>query len=649
MYNPTAHLFLRQNLAEILSQFPGKKTADFESRLYALFNEIYSRLTRLYGHREDFDQHVSALIHTLAQNYIKRPQALKKLDSQREARPEWFRSEQITGMMLYVDRFNKDLKGLNEKLDYFEELGINLLHLMPVLDSPKEKNDGGYAVSNYRKIDKRFGTNADFKNVAKNLRQKDMLLMIDLVVNHTSNEHEWAQKAKAGDTQYQDYYYTFAERTVPDLFERSLPEIFPETSPGNYTYDEDMQRWVMTVFNNYQWDLNYTNPAVFIEMLDTVLYLANMGVDVFRMDAVAFVWKRMGTDSQNLPEAHVIHQLFKLCTQVVAPGVAFLAEAIVAPQEIVKYFGESDTWSNEHDMAYNATLMALLWNSIATHSTNVLKAGMRDQPPKPDGTTWINYIRCHDDIGLGFEDRHISESGFDPYMHRQFLTRFLTGEFEGTFSKGLPFMYNPKNGDARISGSLASLAGLEEGIESNNAWSVKRAVDRINMLHSIILSYGGIPMIYYGDELATLNDYSFAEDPTKSDDNRWMHRPVYNWERAAKRTDPGSLEGQVFKALKNMIAVRKASPELADNNDLELLETENEHVFAYMRGHEEGQTLAIHNFKDEDQLISAHLVLPKLRAQHDRLFDKLSGKRIHLSDGKLVLKPLQFYWLTNTL
>jgi amylosucrase len=647
MYNPTSHLFLRNCLSDLLDETSAKKNDLFEKRLFTLFSEIYKRFRQLYGTHDGFHDHLKSLVSVMLQQYEARPAALKQRDALREANPGWFRSEQITGMMLYADRFNKDLKGLLDKVDYLEELGVNLVHLMPVLESPKEKNDGGYAVSDYRKIDARFGNNRDFKKVAKTLRDKEMLLMIDLVINHTSDEHEWAAKARAGDKEYQDYYYTFEDRTVPELFERAMPEVFPQTAPGNFTYDEAMQRWVMTVFNNYQWDLNYANPRVFIEMLEVVLFLANMGVDIFRMDAVAFVWKRMGTGCQNLPEAHTIHQLFKLCSQVVAPGVAFLAEAIVAPQEIVRYFGESDVWSNEHDAAYNATLMALMWNSVATRSANVMQRALRDLPPKPMGTTWINYVRCHDDIGLGFEDRHIQEAGFDPDLHRRFLTRFLTGKFEETFAKGLPFMYNPKTGDARISGSLASLAGLEQAIESGNSLQVRRAVDRINMLHSIILSYGGIPMIYYGDELATLNDYSFVEDPTHSDDNRWVHRPLIDWDQAALRKKKGKPAHSVFTTLQRMIAVRKASPELADNNDLELADVGNEHIFAYLRTLGDLRTLALHNFKDTDQTINAHAVFPYLRLQQEELYDKISGKKVVLEDGQLVLRPHQFYWLTN--
>ncbi len=644
MYNPSAHQLLKKILPDIRKE---AATGDFERRLTALFSDIFQRYEKLYGQHPKGETAFSRLINVMIKAHGSRSKSLKQIDAEREVNPAWFRSNQLTGMMLYVDRFNKDLNGLEEKLDYFEELGINYLHLMPLLKSPKKKNDGGYAVSDYRKIDSKFGSNADFKRVAKKLHEKDMLLMIDVVVNHTADDHEWAKKAKAGDKDYQDFYYAFPDRAIPNLFEHGMPEVFPESAPGNFTLNKEMQQWVMTVFNTYQWDLNYTNPMVFVEMLDVILNLANMGVDVFRMDAVAFVWKQIGTSCQNLPEAHIIHQLFKLCAQVVAPGVAFLAEAIVAPDEIIKYFGDSEVWSNEHDMAYNATLMALLWNSMATRSTRVMKAGMRDMPTKPNGTTWINYIRCHDDIGLGFEDRHIQESGFDPQAHRQFLTKFLTGDFHGSFAKGMPFMYNPKTGDARISGSMASLAGLEVALEEKNKLGIKRAIARINMLHGIILSYGGIPMIYSGDEIALLNDYSFLKDADKADDNRWMHRPKMDWKTAEKRNKKRTPEQQVFSALAQMIALRKEINELADENNLTLIETNNEHVFAYLRTNDESQTLILANFKDDDQELYAHLVFPQTEINAFKMIDRLSNKKIKPSDGRLTLGPYQILWLQN--
>lgn len=647
MYNPSAHILLKQLLPKLRKEAGNKNIEDFERRYIALFSDIFSRFQKLYGQHENAIEAFEKLSLNMLHGYLKRPADLKKSDHQRELNPSWFRSQEITGMMLYVDRFNKNLNGLLDRVDYFKELGINFLHLMPLLESPKVKNDGGYAVSDYRKIDSRFGSNQDFKKVTKALRDKDTLVMLDFVVNHTSDEHAWAKQAKAGDKDFQDYYYAVEDRSTAYMYERSMPEVFPETSPGNFTFDKEMQRWVMTVFNSYQWDLNYTNPYVLVEMIDNIFYLANMGVDVFRMDAVAFVWKQIGTDCQNLPQAHLIHQLFKLCAQVTAPGVAFLAEAIVAPTEVVKYFGDSEVWSNEHDMAYNATLMALLWNSIATRSTRVMQAGLRDIPEKPQGTTWLNYARCHDDIGMAFEDRHIQESGFEPGPHRQFLTKFLTGDFHDSFAKGMPFMYNPKTGDARISGSMASLSGLEKSITEGNKLGIRRAIDRINLLHSIVLSYGGIPVIYSGDEIATLNDYSFLTDASKSDDNRWMHRAAMDWPRAEKRSKKNTPEEKVFSMLKQMIKVRRSVVEFADENNTQLIEVSNEHIFAFQRTSEGKSTLVIANFKDSDQEIYPHLVFPQTQVNPFKMVDRISGKAVKTSEGKLNLKPYQFYWLTN--
>ena len=471
--------------------------------------------------------------------------------------------------------------------------------------------------------------------------------MLDFVVNHTSDEHEWAVKAKAGDRFYQNFYHTFRDRTISLLYEQAMPEVFPESAPGNFTFNKEMNCWVMTVFNEYQWDLNYSNPYVFVEMLDNVLFQANMGVDIFRMDAVAFVWKQMGTSCQNLPQAHIVHQLFKLCSQVVAPGVAFLAEAIVSPEEIVKYFGTSNVWSNEHDMAYNATLMALLWNSLATRNTRVMKASLRDKPKKPKGTTWVNYVRCHDDIGMGFEDRHIAESEYDPAAHRKFLTRFFTGDFEGSFAKGLPFMYNPKTDDARISGSMASLAGLEQALQEGNELGVKRAIARINLLHGIILSYGGIPVIYSGDEIAMLNDYSFLEDESKKDDNRWVHRPKMDWALAEKRKKPDTPQSQVFRTLQHMIALRKSIDEFGDHNNFRLIETSNEHVFAFERSWKGKSTVVIANFKDDGQYVYSHLVFPQTMVNPFGMKDRLSGNQLLIEEGMLHFEPYQLYWLTN--
>lgn len=549
--------------------------------------------------------------------------------------------------MLYVDLFNGDLNGLLDKIDYFEELGINFIHLMPVLQVPRDHNDGGYAVSNYREIDPRFGTWDHFDQVSDAFRKRGIYLMLDIVINHTSDEHEWAVQAKAGNKKYQEYYYFFDDRYWPDQYEQSMPQVFPDSSPGNFTYIHDVGKWVMTVFNTYQWDLNYTNPQVFIEMLANLLFLSNAGADVLRLDALAFMWKRLGTSGQNLEEAHEIVRVFKACMQVVAPGTIFLAEAIVAPNEIIKYFGESPTVSNECDLAYNATLMTLLWESVATKNNRLTTVSINNVPQKPLGTTWITYLRCHDDIGLGYEDEHARWAGYDPYSHRRFIIDFLTGAIDWSFARGRRFMEDPAKGDARISGSLASLAGLESAVLSGDQQQIDLAVSRIIMLHAIILSYGGIPMLYMGDELGLLNDYSFEQNAAKAADNRWMHRPAMDWGKVKNRTLQHTIEGRIYEQVQQMIRNRKIIPQFSDLNNTYLLDCRNQHVLAFVRYREQGKVACVFNLNDREEWFSLD-VLREQGLNTENLFDLSKGDKVEQPYGQIKLAPYEANWLAES-
>ena len=372
---------------------------------YPIIKDLYENLYRDHPYRdESFDD----LMNVIIQNFQNRPAPLKKLDVERAQNPNWYSSEKMVGMMLYSDRFNKNFKGVTEKLPYLKNLGINTLHLMPFLEVPEPENDGGYAVKDYRKTNAKLGNIKDFENLTKKMHLQEMNLMMDFVLNHCADTHEWAEKAKKGDPRYKDYFYFFPDRTLPNEYEKTMLEIFPDTAPGNFTYIEETKEWVMTLFHHYQWDLNYRNPRVLVDMIDNMLFLANKGVDFFRMDAVAYMWKEIEKFNQNLPQVHTLLQLFKLCGSIVAPGVAYIAEAIVAPEEIIKYFGEGLSQGDECDICYNATFMALSWEAIASQNTDLMLKSMQAIPKKPHRTTWINYARCHDDIGLGFDDQLIS-------------------------------------------------------------------------------------------------------------------------------------------------------------------------------------------------------------------------------------------------
>ena len=589
------------------------------------------------------------LLELLPELYKKRPKNLKIQDLIRLKNANWYKSEKMVGMQLYVDHFNKDLRGLESKIAYFERLGVNLLHIMPVTTRPKGENDGGYAVNSYTQVDKKYGSKADLLSLTKKLRSKNMHLMMDFVVNHTSDEFPWAKKAMAGDKKYQDYYYTYPDRKLPDEFEYSLPEVFPQTSPGNFTYNTKMNRWVMTVFNNYQWDLNYTNPMVFMDMLTNLLELANLGVDVIRFDALAFLWKKMGTNSQNLPEAHSLITLFRMCLQVVAPGVVLLAEAIVSPQDIIKYFGDGIKKGNECEIAYNATLMALLWNSIATKKTHLLYKNLMNLPLKPLEGTWINYIRCHDDIGLGFDDRYIYEVGWDAIAHRKFLLDYYCQKLDWSPAKGGIFMYNPKNGDGRITGSAASLLGLEKGLENNNQELIKLAVNKILMLHAIILSYGGIPMIYAGDEIGTLNDYSYLKNKDLKEDSRWINRPKQDWKTVSGLDKIDTPQTKIFQSLKKLIRIRRNTPVFADMNNLLLHQIPNPHIFMFERTNNSDKgVLVICNFDENIQVLDTAGVTSKGYAAGGKLKDLVLGESITLKSSLLEINPYQILWLSKS-
>jgi len=650
MYEQVSHALLNDILDELRPDLKREDLRHFYTRLGANFYAIHSLFSHLYGRREDFFEQMTALVDRLARAYVDRPADLERVDMAREEDHNWFLSQELVGMALYCDGFASNLAGLEARLPYLSELGVNMIHILPILACPEGASDGGYAVKDFRDVDERFGTLDDLRSLAESMHKRGMLLTLDVIVNHSSDEHVWAARAKAGYPDFQDFYYMFDNRDMPNMFEETMPEIFPETSPGNFTWDPTLGKWVMSVFNSYQWDLNYTNPRVLIEMVDIILFWANQGADIVRLDAVAFLWKKIGTICQNEREAHLILQLMKDCCQVVAPGVLFIAEAIVAPFEVIKYFGEDAVMAKECEIAYNATFMALLWNSIATKSAKLLERGILSLPNKLDRATWLNYVRCHDDIGLGFDDTDIHAAGYEPRAHRRFLIDWFTGNFDESPARGRPFGVNEKTGDARISGSLASLVGLETALETGDQEAIDLAIDQILLLHSLIMSYGGIPLLYYGDEIGTLNELTYLDDESKAGDTRWLHRPHIDWERAERRHERGSVEHRIFDGLKKMIAVRKTIPAFADFNNRELLGVDNPNLFAFLRTCPQycsDAVLVVANFALKPSYLDMTSLGNRGLFQLGPPFDLYSGETPALFNDRLVVPPCRFYWLTD--
>lgn len=618
-----------------------KRFQDGLVELSLLYNKVY----RFHPeNKKGFDQ----LLEIITNAFTKRSDELKQRDIEKlKTEPEhWFLSNEITGMSLYVDRFSNNLKGLGEKLDYIEKLGVNFLHLMPLFESPPGESDGGYAVSDFRKVDERFGTLEDLKKLQQEMLHRNMYLMLDIVLNHTSHRHEWAMKARTGDKLYQDYFYFFDDRLIPDEYEKSMPEVFPESSPGNFTYVPECNKWVMTVFHNYQWDLNFSNPRVLVEMIDNIFFYANLGVDILRIDAPAFIWKQIGTVCQNLPMAHTLLQLIKQCVQIATPGMALLGEAIVAPNEIMKYFGTGDKEAKECDFAYNATHMALQWDTLATGDSRIMLAAQHELLKKPYDTSWITYTRCHDDIGLGYEDYTIESAGYNPYEHRRFMMNYYSGNYHGSSAKGALFSVNEKTGDARISGSLASLCGLEKATEEDDKKNIELSIRKILLMQAHSFFIGGIPIIFYGDEAAYTNDYSYLEDEGKKYDNRWMHRPLINWKKNKRVEEKGTPEQIIFSSTKRLIDIRRKLTVIADKKNLTWLTPHNIHVAGYLRAWENDRVYCLFNFSDKEQNLTWY-AFKEHGMKPVKLFDYWEEKMhtVKKDDEHLVLPPYSFFIL----
>ncbi|WP_161971788.1 amylosucrase [Algoriphagus kandeliae] len=632
---------------EALLQEFGIRSTGMHRAFFQRFQEgianIESLYRSIYGDFSESEDVFEELLKSIIVAYLEREQDLKKRDNAKEKQGHWFLSNQLVGMSLYVDRFAENLSGLHEKLDYFDELGVNFLHLMPLFESPAGESDGGYAVSNFRKVDSKFGDLQDLVALRKSMHTQGMNLMLDIVLNHTSHRHPWAEKAKAGDKRYQDYYYMYDNRWIPNQYEAAMPEIFPESSPGNFTYSEECQKWVMTVFHHYQWDLNYRNPHLLREMLDNVFFYANLGVDLLRIDAPAFIWKETGTSSQNLPQAHQLLQLIKQAVQMATPGMAILGEAIVAPEAIMEYFGKGDRAGKECDFAYNATQMALQWDMLASGDTRVMLQAQPILQQKPWRTSWISYTRCHDDIGLGYDDYMIAQAGKNPYQHRSYLKDFYAGKFPGSPARGALFSSNPKTGDARISGSLASLCGLEFALFAEGPNEIQLSIQKILLMQAFSMFTGGLPMLYYGDELGYLNDYSFLQDPAKSYDNRWMHRPIIDWEKAGLRKEKGTVENQVFSGTQRLIKIRKKLSAIADFNNIRWIQPHNIHVAGFLREIENQRVFVIGNYSNETAYLTWY-ALKEFGFVPNSLFDHWSKKSVQVGsdDNYLILEPYGF-------
>lgn len=615
----------------------------FDLRLERWSPDLLAALRPAYGDRSDAV--LTRVVDVLRDAWQARPADLKLLDERRLLRPDWLQSPSMMGYVTYTDRFAGTINQMAGHLDHLSDLGVTYLHLMPLLKPRDGENDGGYAVADYRAVREDLGTMDDLAALAAELRGRGISLVLDLVLNHVAKEHEWAQRARAGEQKYRDYFFVFDDRTMPDAYERTLPEIFPDFAPGNFTWDDDLNGWVWTTFNSYQWDVNWANPDVFVEFLDVICNLANQGVEVIRLDAIAFIWKRLGTACQNQPEVHALTEALRTALHIVAPASAFKAEAIVGPQDLLPYLGAGRHHGKLSDMAYHNSLMVQLWSMVASRHTRLTEVALGAFDEKPTTATWGTYVRCHDDIGWAISDTDAQHAWIDGHGHRTFLSDFYSGLTPGSFARGMVFQFNPATNDRRISGTCASLAGLELALEEGDAHRIDDAVQRILMMYTVILGFGGVPLLYMGDEVGLLNDYAFAEDPGHADDNRWVHRPRMDWDLVrAAASEPESASGRLLAGLRHRIGVRKATPHLHASTESRVVASPDPRLLILRRDHPLGTMAQVYNVSESPAWLPSDAVRALVGSSAREL---ISGYEYSFAPAGLMVEPYQSLWFVS--
>ena len=602
-----------------------ERYARHEDELKWLYCELYQ------GDMQAYEYFVGMLYRA----WQARPEALRRIDADREANPDWYKGHGMTGMLMYVKAFAGTLKGVREKLDYIEDCGVNYLHLMPLLESPEGRSDGGYAVSDFRKVQPELGTMEDLAALADDCHDRGIAVCLDFVMNHTSEDHEWARKAKAGDWESQCRYFFYDSWVVPNEYEKTVPQVFPTTAPGNFSWCPEVNKVVMTTFWPYQWDLNYANPMVFNDMTDNMLYLCNQGVDIIRLDAVPYIWKSLGTNCRNRPQVHTLVRMMRMACEIVCPGTLLLGEVVMAPDKVVPYFGTVQ--KPECHLLYNVTTMASIWHTVATRDTRLLRHQLNQVFALPGQYTFLNYLRCHDDIGWGLDYDFLGRFGQQEVPHKKYLNDYLTGKWPGSLARGELYNDDPTLGDARLCGTTASLCGVETALAKGDKAALDRALTLDIALHALMFTLSGVPVLYSGDEVAQCNDERYHDDPLKAEDSRYLHRGDMDWQAAERRGNAKTPEGRVFAAVKKLETLRARHAVFDTAARVSLLPERSNSLLGIRRELDGKRLIALFNFSDQ-----AQPALPDMDGSFTNLW---TGRRVR-AEG-LSVPAGGFLWLAD--
>ncbi len=598
------------------------------------FDKHHDELRWLYMELYDNSSMFAELCDNMMSFFSERKETLKSMDCKRESRKDWYKQNDMLGMMFYIDNFAGNMKGVKSRLDYIEKCNVNYIHLMPFLETPEGRSDGGYAVSDFRKVQENLGSMKELEALTNACHKKGINVCMDFVMNHTSEDHEWAIKARQGDGEYMSRYFFFDNSYIPSLYEKTVPQVFPTTAPGNFTWIPDAGHFVMTTFYPYQWDLNYKNPRVFNEMMYNFLYLANRGIDIIRIDAVPYIWKELNTSCRNLPQVHTIVRMMRMISEIVCPGVLLLGEVVMEPAKVVPYFGTVE--KPECHMLYNVTTMATTWHTVATRDMRLLKRQLDIVNSLPKDYVFLNYLRCHDDIGWGLDYDTLRLEGIEERSHKKYLNDYFQGHAGESNSRGELYNADPVTGDARFCGTTASMCGIEKAASNQDDEMMEKSIRLDVMLHAYMFMQSGIPVLYSGDEIGQFNDYTYKENPNKAADSRYIHRGAMNWTLAENTSKQDTIEGKIFNALDRLEQIRKSEKVFVSNADTWTVETGDKSVLCMGRYFDGDKILGLFNFSEYDKIVSVN-------ETDAGCADMISGREMKLNE--IFIPAYGFYYL----
>lgn len=640
------HAIFDRLLQSLVAQLPSDQhvliTLRFQKQAPVLIDKLRTLYRNKFDSEAGFVDWLEQMLRATGRLIADRPLALRILDEQRSGNREWFSSQNMLGYCAYVDRFAGDLRGVAARIPHLKKLGVTYLHLLPFLKARQGENDGGFAVADFDAIEPKLGTMEDLQELTMQLRSSGISLCSDFILNHVADDHPWAMAAKRGDASYRDYFYHYPDRIQPEIFEASLGQVFPQVAPGNFSFVPEMQQWVWTTFYPYQWDLNYTNPAVFADMTVALLQLANRGVEVFRLDSTAFLWKREASNCMNQPEAHWILQALRCIVDIAAPGVLLKAEAIVPTAELPAYLGSQDSAVKECHLAYHSSLMAASWAALAEQDADLLRAVIQATPILPEQASWLTYVRCHDDIGWNVL-RPEASHGVQNVQHRlSHVSRFFSGE-DASFARGASFQASDPDtvhGTVGMASALAGLASASTSLEQ------EYALRRILLLYGLTLCFGGMPLIYMGDEFAQMNDDDYRLHAGHENDSRWLHRPLWNTELEMTAHDVSTIAGTMFRSLSHLLQQRRSLSQLAAHQSRRLLLGVPSQILAFVRDTEDEALLYMANFSDQTITLDLFSCVTDAGLKTAQcLWRNQLDQSIHADT--LTLQPWSQVWLTR--